>query len=126
MIFKQKLKNITEWVLIFLVFLETILVLRKDSLTRGFSTNFTYKNIDVNCMIAYSYGKYILNNNKYFIENSNFSQFNQTTNMENMWTTPGQVTNIPKVGEKVDVLYMVAVRNGDIKFSTRGTESDKD
>jgi len=67
----------------------------------GFSTNFTYKNIDINCMFSYSYGKYILNNNKYFVENSNFSQFNQTTNMENMWTTPGQETNIPKIGEKV-------------------------
>lgn len=31
--------------------------------------------------------------------------------------------NYYQVGEKVEILYMVAVRNGDIEFSTRGVES---
>lgn len=34
-------------------------------------------------------------------------------------------SNYYKVAEKVDVLYMVAVRNGDIEFSTRGVETVK-
>jgi len=34
--------------------------------------------------------------------------------------------NYYKVAEKVDVLYMVAVRNGDIEFSTRSVESTGD
>lgn len=31
-------------------------------------------------------------------------------------------SNYYKVADKVDILYMVAVRNGDIEFSTRGVE----
>ena len=31
--------------------------------------------------------------------------------------------NYYQVAEKVEVLYMVAVRNGDIEFSTRGIEN---
>lgn len=31
--------------------------------------------------------------------------------------------NYYQVADKVDVLYMVAVRNGDIEFSTRGVET---
>jgi len=34
-------------------------------------------------------------------------------------------SNYYKVAEKVDILYMVAVRNGDIEFSTRGVDSSK-
>lgn len=33
--------------------------------------------------------------------------------------------NYYEVAEKVDILYMVAVRNGDIEFSTRGVEKTK-
>ena len=35
----------------------------------------------------------MIDNNRYFVENPNFvGQLNQAVVMENMWTTPGQIT----------------------------------
>ena len=42
------------------------------------------------------FGRYMINNERYFTENGAFaSESNQTVNMLNMWTTPGQITDIP-------------------------------
>lgn len=63
----------------------------------GFSTRFDWKGFSVNADF-FMLGKYIIDNDRYFVENPNFvGQLNQTVEMENMWTTPGQVTNIAAV-----------------------------
>ena len=44
----------------------------------------------------------MVNNDKYFYRNSDQgTSFNQCTDMLNVWTTPGQVTDIPRVGEEL-------------------------
>ena len=64
----------------------------------GFSTHFDWKGFSVNADFSFMLGKYIIDNDRYFVENPNFvGQLNQTVEMENMWTTPGQVTNIAAV-----------------------------
>lgn len=64
----------------------------------GFSTRFDWKGFSVNADFSFMLGKYIIDNDRYFVENPNFvGQLNQTVEMENMWTTPGQVTNIAAV-----------------------------
>ena len=65
-------------------------------LTGGFGTSITWKGLTVSADFTWAGKKYMLNNDNYFIENPNFAgSWNQTTNMLNMWTTPGQVTDVP-------------------------------
>ena len=64
----------------------------------GFSTRFDWKGFSVNADFSFMLGKYMIDNDRYFVENPNFvGQLNQTVEMENMWTTPGQVTDIAAV-----------------------------
>ena len=65
-------------------------------LTGGFGTSITWKGLTVSADFTWAGKKYMLNNDNYFIENPNFAgSWNQTTNMLNMWITPGQVTDVP-------------------------------
>ena len=65
-------------------------------LTGGFGTSISWKGLTVSADFTWAANKYMISNDNYFIENPNFgTQFNQTTNMLNMWTTPGQVTDVP-------------------------------
>lgn len=62
----------------------------------GFGTTISWKGISLNADFSYVLGKWTINNDRFFVENPTFAaQMNQTTNMLNMWTTPGQVTDIP-------------------------------
>ena len=65
-------------------------------LTGGFGTSLSWKGLTVSADFTWAGEKYLINNDNYFIENPNFgTQFNQTTHMLDMWTTPGQVTDVP-------------------------------
>ena len=65
----------------------------------GFSTTFQWKNLTVSADFAWQAKKYMLNNDLFFIRNAKFaSSWNQSVDMLNIWTKPGQVTNIPKTG----------------------------
>ena len=65
----------------------------------GFSTNFQWKRLSVSADFAWQSGKYLMNNDLFFIKNVNFAtSFNQSVDMLNVWTTRGQVTDIPKAG----------------------------
>ena len=64
-----------------------------DARWRGFSLNATFSGV---------VGKYMENYDRYFVENPAFAdESNMTKRMMNIWTTPGQITDIPKVGEAV-------------------------
>lgn len=70
--------------------------------TGGFGTNFRYKNVSLIADFAWVAGKYMLINDDYFIANPQLATtWNQRVEMLNIWTTPGQITNIP--GAKYDV-----------------------
>ena len=72
-------------------------------LTGGFGTELAWKGLSVSADFTWAGKKYLLNNDDYFIENSVMAakNYNQTTNMLNMWTTPGQITDIPAAGEVI-------------------------
>lgn len=64
----------------------------------GFGTRFDWKGFSVSADFSFMLGKWMIDNDRYFVENPNFvGQLNQTVEMEKMWTTPGQVTDIPAV-----------------------------
>ncbi len=69
----------------------------------GFGTYFTWKGISVSGDFAWVLGKYATNNDRYFLSNpfKYGTSNNQTTDMLNLWTTPGQITDIPGVGEEI-------------------------
>ena len=71
-------------------------------LTGGFGTEAGWKGIAVGADFTWAGEKYLYNNDNYFIENTaRATSMNQTTRMLNVWTTPGQVTDIPAYGEAI-------------------------
>ena len=68
----------------------------KPEIFGGFGADFKYKNFSASANFRYKtkYKRY--NNETYFMENPSFviSGYNQSTNMLNMWTTPGQITEV--------------------------------
>ena len=72
--------------------------------TGGFGTNFRYKNVSLIADFAWVAGKYMMINDDYFIANPQLATgWNQRVEMLNIWTTPGQITDIP--GAKYDVHF---------------------
>ena len=66
--------------------------------TGGFGTNFRYKNVSLIADFAWTAGKYMVVNDDYFIANAQLAtKWNQRVEMLNVWTTPGQITNIQSV-----------------------------
>ena len=69
----------------------------------GFGTTFTWKGLSVTADFAWAADKYMINNDNYFILNANQgTAYNQAVDMLNVWTTPGQVTDIPAYGEAIE------------------------
>lgn len=70
--------------------------------TGGFGTEATWKGVTVSADFTWAWKKYMISNDNYFLENPSQSlKINQTTHMLNMWTTPGQVTDVPAASEAI-------------------------
>ena len=63
--------------------------------TFGFTNNFTYKNWYMDLQITGSQGNDIYNASRFELELMNDFK-NQSTVVLNRWTTPGQITNVPR------------------------------
>lgn len=73
----------------------------------GFGNNFSYKGFSLNVFFTYSYGNYILDVGERissYVGNFAFANSGLTINVGNMpttllnrWTTPGQITDVPKL-----------------------------
>ncbi len=66
----------------------------------GFSTNFSWKGLGINADFSWIGDRYIFLNERYYTMNPANQLFNSNfeTKMLDIWTTPGQVTDIPKYG----------------------------
>lgn len=63
----------------------------------GFNTTIGWKGLTVSADFSYILNQYMQNNERYFTENPNFAASqNQSADMLNMWTTPGQKTDISR------------------------------
>ena len=68
----------------------------------GFGTSFSWKGLSITADFAWQAGKYMTNNDNYFLKNANQgTSSNQAVDMLNIWTKPGDITDIPKYGEQV-------------------------
>ena len=62
----------------------------------GFGTDLRWKGLGLRVDFNWATKKYMINNDRYFIENNNFGDgTNQMTSMLDVWTYPGQITDIP-------------------------------
>jgi hypothetical protein len=65
----------------------------------GFGLTANYKSLSLQVDFAFSKGKYLINNDRYFIENPvKFSSFNQSRSVNDYWKQPGDVTTFPRLG----------------------------
>lgn len=69
----------------------------------GFGTNLSWKGFTASVDFSFALGKYMINNERMMLENPNAygTSINQSKNVLNMWTTPGQITNIPAATERI-------------------------
>jgi TonB-linked SusC/RagA family outer membrane protein len=66
--------------------------------TGGFNSTVSYKGLELSTFFSFVQGNQLFNNNTFFITNPNFASFNQSKDMLNIWKTPGQVTDIQRLG----------------------------
>ncbi len=72
--------------------------------TGGFGTQFMWKGFSVRADFSWVLGKYALNNDRFFYENAAMgASYNQSVEMLNIWTTPGQITDIPAASEQLQM-----------------------
>lgn len=68
----------------------------------GFGTDLRWKWFSLHVDFMWEAKKYMINNDRYFIENNSMAtSWNQMTSMLNVWTHNGQITDIPKPGEEI-------------------------
>lgn len=66
----------------------------KPEIFGGFGAEFKYKGFTATANFRYKAKYFRFNNESYFLENPNFAQYNLSTIMNTMWTTPGQITEV--------------------------------
>ncbi len=70
----------------------------------GFGSNFSWKGFTASTDLTWALGKYAMNNDRYFYENSQYGiSYNQSESMLNVWTKPGQITDIPAATETIQM-----------------------
>lgn len=68
----------------------------------GFGTDLRWKGLSLRVDFNWAANKWMRNADLFFItDNNQAASNNQRTCMMNVWTTPGQITDIPKVGETI-------------------------
>lgn len=64
----------------------------------GINLDASYKNLSLNVFGNFVQGNVLFNNQSFFQENPNFSQFNLSTIMNTIWEEPGDITEIQRIG----------------------------
>lgn len=63
----------------------------------GLTNDFSYKGFDLSVLFSYEYGRTAFNNQSSFMSENGGRAFNTLRSVyENRWTTPGQITNVPR------------------------------
>ncbi len=70
--------------------------------TGGFGTNLRWKGLSLQLDFNWAAKKYMMNNDRYFLANATLGdQVNQSADMLNVWTKPGDVTMYPGKNEEI-------------------------
>ena len=69
----------------------------------GLNINASWRGLSLNATFSGVFGKYIENYGRYFIESSKWaSESNLSRKMLNVWTTPGQITDVPRADDPMN------------------------
>ena len=74
----------------------------------GLDNTFTYKDWDLNFSLVYQGGNYLYNSTRSSLLTNAFQ--NNISDIMNRWTTPGQITDIPKVYSQINTANQVSTR----------------
>lgn len=70
----------------------------------GFGTEFGWNGFSISADFTWAAKKYMISNDRFFLENpAQGLSINQSTAMLNMWTHPGQITDIPAASEEIRI-----------------------
>lgn len=64
----------------------------------GFDSTLTWKDLSIFTQFNFAADYARFNNQNFFLENPNFAQFNQSRLLNNIWTQPGDITEIQRIG----------------------------
>jgi len=65
----------------------------------GFTNTFNFKGLELSAFFVYSAGNYVYNNARYNVEYYQYTTSGFARSGLTAWTTPGQVTNFPRIDE---------------------------
>lgn len=68
----------------------------------GFGSTVSYMNFDLTMLFVFSQGNFIYQGSNTFMMNSN-NAFNNRAEILNFWTTPGQITDVPRLNAGLSV-----------------------
>ncbi|HVZ57583.1 MAG TPA: SusC/RagA family TonB-linked outer membrane protein [Chitinophagaceae bacterium] len=79
----------------------------------GFTTTFNYKGFELQAFFTYSFGNYIYNNALYNVAYGGYASSGFWVGGLNAWTTPGQVTDFPRIDENTQASTTRFLEKGD-------------
>jgi len=79
----------------------------------GITANVGYKGIELSVFGVYSFGNYIYNNARANVERSDYVTSGFARNALNAWTTPGQITDFPRLSETTQTQTTRFLESGD-------------
>jgi TonB-linked SusC/RagA family outer membrane protein len=79
----------------------------------GVTNTFSYKGLELSTLFVYNYGNYIYNNARLNVEYFLYTTSGFSRNALNAWTTPGQITDFPRLDEETQSQTTRFLEKGD-------------
>lgn len=79
----------------------------------GITNTFRYKGLELSALVVVSAGNYIFNNGRYNVEFYQYTTSGFARNGLNAWTTPGQITDFPRIDEATEANTTRFLEKGD-------------
>lgn len=79
----------------------------------GFTNTFNFKGLELSAFFVYSTGNYVFNTARYNVEFYQYTTSGYSRNALNAWTTPGQITNFPRIDEATQSQTTRFLEKGD-------------
>jgi hypothetical protein len=79
----------------------------------GITNTFNFKGLELSAFFVYSAGNYVFNTARFNVEFYQYTTSGFSRNALNAWTTPGQVTNFPRIDEATQSQTTRFLEKGD-------------
>jgi TonB-linked SusC/RagA family outer membrane protein len=79
----------------------------------GLTNTFAWKGLELSTFFVFNYGNYVFNTARFNVEYSAYTTSGFARNALNAWTTPGQITNFPRLTEATQSQTTRFLEKGD-------------